>query len=169
MSAASDADFKAEANKRSAARPVADARTLVRLAAAPWSVAILAILCTVVSAEGSARPSLESAALAAGKERFERNCGICHGLDASGGGAFAEILKVEPPDLTVLSKRNNGSFPFTEVYNAIDGRNAPLAHGRAGMPIWGDRYKQSIEGGDETLVRGRILELILYLEFLQSY
>ena len=107
--------------------------------------------------------------IAAGKQRFERNCGICHGIDGKGGGAFAEILKVDPPDLTVLARRNHGSFPFTDVYNAIDGRNTPLAHGQEGMPIWGDRYKQTVEDGNETLIRGHILELILYLESLQGY
>ncbi len=69
-----------------------------------------------------------NSALVAGELRFERNCGICHGLDAKGGGAFSEILKIDPPDLTVLTKNNNGSFPFTDVYNAIDGRNISLAH-----------------------------------------
>ncbi len=110
-----------------------------------------------------------NAAFDAGRQRFEENCGICHGLDGKGMGAFSELLNVEPPDLTVLTKRNNGYFPFTDIYNAIDGRNLPLAHGREGMPIWGDRYKQSVADGSETLVRGRILELILYLQWLQEY
>ena len=104
-----------------------------------------------------------------GRQRFEQNCGICHGLDGKGMGAFSELLKVVPPDLTTLSKRNNGYFPFTDIYNAIDGRNIPLSHGSEGMPIWGDRYKQSVTDGSETLVRGRILELILYLQWLQEY
>jgi len=118
---------------------------------------------------GAAHGTEAMSALESGRDRFERNCGICHGIDGKGGGAFTEILKVNPPDLTILSRKNNGSFPFTDVYNAIDGRNTPLAHGREGMPIWGDRYKQSIEDGSETLIRGRILELIVYLESLQAY
>ena len=108
-------------------------------------------------------------ALAAGQHRFERDCGICHGLDGRGAGAFTEILNVVPPDLTVLARRNNGYFPFSLVYNTIDGRNTPLAHGRKNMPIWGDRYKQAVTDGSETLVRGRILELILYVQSLQVY
>ena len=106
--------------------------------------------------------SAESA-LAAGKDRFQRNCGICHGIDGKGGGAFTELLKVSPPDLTVLSRNNHGSFPFSDVYNSIDGRNFPLAHANSNMPSWGERYKQSVEDGNETLVRGRILELICSL------
>jgi mono/diheme cytochrome c family protein len=121
-------------------------------------------ICTSAVAESEV-----TAAFEAGKNRFEENCGICHGLDGKGMGAFSELLKVAPPDLTVLTKRNNGYFPFTDIYNAIDGRNIPLAHGREGMPIWGDRYKQAVADGSETLVRGRILELILYLQWLQEY
>jgi len=110
-----------------------------------------------------------NSAFAAGKTRFEENCGICHGIDGKGAGAFADILNVDPPDLTILTRSNNGYFPFTDIYNAIDGRNVPLAHGREGMPIWGDRYKQQVSDGSETLVRGRILELILYIQSLQAY
>jgi mono/diheme cytochrome c family protein len=139
-----------------------------RTPGAPFGIALVAaMLC--IAGPSPATDAEATSARASGKQRFERNCGICHGLDGKGGGAFTEILKVEPPDLTVLAKRHNGYFPFTEVYNAIDGRNAPLAHGRDGMPIWGERYAQDVEHGAETIVRGRILELILYLESLQTY
>jgi mono/diheme cytochrome c family protein len=131
--------------------------------------AIVVMLWLISIPQGMAEDAEAVSAIESGRDRFERNCGICHGIDGKGGGAFSEILKVNPPDLTILSRKNNGSFPFSDVYNAIDGRNTPLAHGREGMPIWGDRYKQSVEGGSETLVRGRILELILYLESLQAY
>ncbi len=127
------------------------------------------VLCVTATSCALAQSEEVNSALAAGKLRFERNCGICHGFDAKGGGAFSVILKVNPPDLTILTKNNNGSFPFTDVYNAIDGRNISLAHRREGMPIWGDRYKKSVEDGSETLIRGRILELILYLDSLQIY
>jgi hypothetical protein len=49
-------------------------------------------------------------------------------------------LKVPPPDLTVLAKKNNGVFPFNSVYEIIDGRKTVIAHGTRDMPIWGDRY-----------------------------
>jgi len=133
------------------------------------SVFAAAALGVLAFGPATAQNSDVVSAFEAGQQRFERNCGICHGLDAKGGGAFTELLKVEPPDLTVLSKNNHGDFPFTAIYNAIDGRNTPLAHGLEGMPIWGDRFKQSVEDGKETLVRGRILELILYIQSLQEY
>lgn len=104
--------------------------------------------------------------VAAGRQRFERNCAICHGFDARGNGPFAELLNVKPPDLTLLSRAQGGDFPFTRVYRRIDGRDLPLAHGTRDMPIWGARLKR--EGGDETWVRGRIFEIMLYLESLQQ-
>lgn len=105
-------------------------------------------------------------ALAAGAAHFEYNCAICHGLDARGNGAFADLLAIKPPDLTGLARAHAGNFPFTQVYRRIDGRDMPLAHGTAAMPLWGTRLKR--EGGDETYVRGRLFEIILYLESIQQ-
>lgn len=106
------------------------------------------------------------AGVEAGSQRFELSCAICHGLDARGNGPFAELLNVKPPDLTLLARAEGGDFPFSRVYQRIDGRALPLAHGTRAMPIWGQRLKR--EGGDETYVRGRILEIMLYLESLQQ-
>lgn len=111
----------------------------------------------------------DDSAISAGKDSFQRNCGICHGIDGRGSGAFAELLKVSPPDLTVLSRKNHGTFPFSDVYNSIDGRNTLRAHGERNMPIWGDRFKSSVRAGDETLIRGRIMELILYIKSIQQF
>lgn len=108
----------------------------------------------------------DAGALEAGRTRFERECALCHGLDARGDGPFAALLRVVPPDLTGLARANGGRFPFTEVYRSIDGRDRPVAHGTEDMPLWGRRLKR--EGGDETWVRGRLLELILYVESLQE-
>jgi len=113
----------------------------------------------------SVAPPIE-AGIDAGRQRFEMNCAICHGLDARGNGPFAELLNVKPPDLTLLSRAQGGDFPFSRIYRRIDGRDLPLAHGTRAMPIWGMRLKR--EGGDETYVRGRLFEIMLYLESLQQ-
>lgn len=104
--------------------------------------------------------------LAEGRARFEESCALCHGLDARGHGPFAALLKVAPPDLTGLARAAGGGFPFSDAYRAIDGRDRLLAHGGADMPVWGARWLR--EGGDETYVRGRVLEVLLYLESLQQ-
>ena len=129
-------------------------------AAAPWAGETAA-----VGKRASERQEQDTG-VEAGARRFEHNCAICHGLDARGNGPFAELLNVKPPDLTLLSRAAGGDFPFSRVYQRIDGRELPLAHGNRSMPIWGQRLKR--EGGDETYVRGRIFEIMLYLESLQQ-
>ena len=103
-----------------------------------------------------------------GKDRFMRQCGICHGIDGAGAGAFSELLVVAPPDLTVLAKNNDGHFPFQKAHQIIDGRNLPLAHGTGTMPIWGERYEHSVPNRNETIIAGRIFELLLFLESIQK-
>ena len=116
---------------------------------------------------------------------YRSGCAACHGLDGKGDGPVSSQLKVPPADLTVLSKHNNGVFPFDSVYATIDGRNAIAAHGTREMPIWGERYspngvaelnvwgrinpseiRPSID--PETVVRLRILAVIDYLKRIQE-
>jgi hypothetical protein len=58
-------------------------------------------------------------------------------------GPLAQQLKSASvmPDLTELSKKNNGVFPFMRIYETIDGTHSATWHGTRQMPIWGPRYK----------------------------
>jgi len=56
-----------------------------------------------------------------GKSEFHSSCATCHGIDGQGNGPLSSQLKVPPSDLTVLTKKNNGVFPFEAVYEIIDG------------------------------------------------
>jgi len=108
-----------------------------------------------------------------GEKEFRRNCAACHGPEGRGDGPLAEWLKQAPPSLTEISKNNNGLFPFQEIYQAIDGTTGTGAHGTSAMPIWGDRYTaetfdQVGPYGGEEIVRGRILELVFYLQTIQE-
>jgi mono/diheme cytochrome c family protein len=109
-----------------------------------------------------------------GKLEYQSNCASCHGNDGK-GGAYVDFLKVTPPDLSQLSKKNGGVFPLERVYSVIDGRQEVKAHGPRDMPIWGRDYQ--IKAGEyyvdigydpEAYVRGRILALIDYLNRLQA-
>lgn len=109
-----------------------------------------------------------------GKREYESNCIACHGKDLK-GGAYVDFLKVSPPDLTLLSKKNGGVFPLERVYAVIDGRQEVKAHGPRDMPIWGRDYQ--IKAGEyyvdmnydpEAFVRGRIFALIDYLNRMQT-
>jgi mono/diheme cytochrome c family protein len=117
-----------------------------------------------------------------GKAEYHSSCAPCHGSDGKGTGPVSAGLKVPPPDLTVLAKKNNGVFPFNSVYEMIDGRKTIIAHGTRDMPIWGDRYTpepskaliprppENILGfyDPETAVQMRILAVIDYLNRIQE-
>ncbi|MBZ5572099.1 MAG: cytochrome c [Acidobacteriia bacterium] len=45
---------------------------------------------------------------ASGQQMYSAYCAVCHGNDGKGGGPAAEALKVPPPDLTVLARKNGG-------------------------------------------------------------
>lgn len=112
-------------------------------------------------------------AIAMGKEEYLRTCSLCHGIDAKGHGVYAFELKDSPSDLTLIEKKNYGVFPFSQLYKIIDGRKEVKSHGARDMPVWGDRYSSESwlhtnAQNSETLVRGRIFELLLYLETIQK-
>lgn len=104
-----------------------------------------------------------------GRQRFVESCAACHGENAKGGGVVANLLTAKPADLTLLSKRNGGTFPFGKIYDAIDGRQKHEAHGSHEMPVWGRLWQE--DGPyerSETFVRGRILEMVIYLRSIQQ-
>lgn len=108
----------------------------------------------------------------AGKQEYTFNCAACHGETGRGDGSVAHFLNVPTPDLTALSKANDGEFPLLRVIHIIDGREGLGPHGTM-MPVWGERFTASaVEAtgsyGSEVIVRGRILSLALYLESLQQ-
>ncbi len=108
-----------------------------------------------------------------GEKEFQQRCALCHGEDAKGDGPYSFALVFKPADLTQLLIKNDGVFPFIEIYLVIDGREIVKSHGTRLMPIWGDRYNEetwSVVSPQyaKTLVRGRIFELLLYLYSIQE-
>src|SRR5579859_2850108 len=75
-----------------------------------------------------------------GQKEYAAQCSLCLGMDAKGDGVFNQVLKVVPPDLTVLTKKNGGVFPAERISSVIDGRVEIASHGPRDMPIWGKRY-----------------------------
>lgn len=107
--------------------------------------------------------------IARGRASYESFCMSCHGPEAKGNGPVATLLKVPPPDLTQISRKHNGSFPATMIYEQIDGREDIRAHGTREMPVWGNIWSEKDgvpQSEDDT--RRQISELVEYLRSIQD-
>lgn len=114
-----------------------------------------------------------------GKDEYMANCAACHGPEARGEGPVAAFMTVQPTNLRLLAKNNNNVFPLMETYQTIDGRRMVAAHGTREMPVWGRRYADAmipealrsaypIEHSPQSLVQGRILAIVYYLQTIQE-
>jgi len=114
----------------------------------------------------------EDEIIAGGRLQYQRYCVVCHGETGKGDGILAETLLIKPADLTQLSKKNEGDFPFWRTYRIIDGREEIKVHGSHAMPIWGNWFRA--EEGEEgpaawvDVARGRIWQLVYYLGSIQE-
>ena len=137
--------------------------------------ATLALLTLITTLPLSTEAFAQTEKTDLGKKEYELQCAVCHGMNAKGDGVFKQVLKVVPPDLTVLSKKNGGLFPAERISGVIDGRVEIAGHGPRDMPIWGTRYsvdaaKQFVDFpyGEETYIRARVLRLMDYLYRIQQ-
>jgi mono/diheme cytochrome c family protein len=103
-------------------------------------------------------------AAADGRQSFRTYCASCHGKEAKGDGALAEHLRVAPADLTRISERNGGEFPFDDVSKKIDGREKVSGHGNRDMPVWGDAFKTT---DTEEQAQERINQITHFLWSIQ--
>ena len=130
---------------------------------------ILSIGVTVASAgQNTGQPVPPPLVLAslAGEDSFSFNCAPCHGRAGKGDGPVAAALKTVPADLTILSRRNGGIFPTTDVIAFIIGTGRPLpAHGPGDMPVWGPLFR-ALEASDPR-VKVRIENIVAYIESIQ--
>jgi mono/diheme cytochrome c family protein len=105
-------------------------------------------------------------ATAAGQETFRSYCTSCHGKNGKGNGPDAASLKKQPPDLTLLAKKNGGKFPAATVSSVIRGTDFITDHTAQGMPVWGDAFRAV--NHDEIMVGLKIQNLTLFIESIQQ-
>jgi len=133
------------------------------------SVLIIMLLFTASAGLSLAQ---EEQLLARGQAHYQRYCAVCHGKQGKGKGPLAEYLKITPTDLTQLSKKNGGQFPFWRIYRIVDGREEVRGHGTRAMPLWGDEIrideKEARPQFQEDLIAGRIWQMLSYLQSLQE-
>lgn len=137
---------------------------------------VLAVLATGTA--GSAIAADKKAPTTMGARIYNDSCALCHGPSGKGDGFGVEFLNRQPADLTVLSRKNGGVFPFERVYDVIDGRNLVKGHGSRDMPIWGNIFsEEKVKAAEyyvdvaydmELYTRSRILAVIDYLHRIQA-
>jgi mono/diheme cytochrome c family protein len=105
-----------------------------------------------------------------GHQYFDRYCSACHGVEGHGDGPAATALQPRPADLTRIAQRRGGQFPAPEVAAYIDGRTWVPAHGQREMPVWGERFKEMLEGDalGEFVARSHVWFLLQYLQSIQQ-
>lgn len=102
-----------------------------------------------------------------GKLMYASYCAPCHGVDGRGQGPAASALKVQPADLTVLTRNHHGKYPDTHVLAVLKfGADVP-AHGSVEMPIWGPILSKvnNVNIQEQSL---RIVNLTRFLESIQQ-
>jgi mono/diheme cytochrome c family protein len=137
-----------------------------------WFAVVLISIAMLAGAQEQAQKvvkhvPVKPTSAASGEEMFNTYCAVCHGKDGKGNGPAAEALKVPPPDLTVLTKNNKGSYPSLKVSAVIRGEQAMPAHGSKDMPVWGSLFWKMSQG-HESEVQQRIANLNKYVEGMQQ-
>ena len=134
-------------------------RDLIRAVVIPFGIA--AAFVSPASAQETPVPRT------AGSSLFRTYCATCHGTQAKGDGPLAGSLRVAPRDLTLLAKRNGGTYPTDQVHRIIDGRKPVKGHGGSDMPVWGDAFKASGDGYSEEKVKEKVEALVDFLKSIQ--
>lgn len=151
-------------------KQVEKAKKKMELAAAGlWLAALLLLspaLASTATAQEVPTPGLNHSI--AGGEIFRTYCAACHGTSARGDGPLASSMTRKPADLTEIAKRNGGVYPSELVFRTIDGKNPVRGHGGPDMPVWGDAFARSRDGGDQEKVKNIITSLVAYLESIQA-
>jgi mono/diheme cytochrome c family protein len=114
----------------------------------------------VEAIQGAVGPDLGEASL--GEVVYTRYCAACHGRSLKGDGPVASGLIKRPTDLTRLSAKNGGAFPFDKVAAAIDGRHTTRVHGTPDMPVWGEVFALTA-GADAPNAEAAVKRLTHYV------
>lgn len=105
-----------------------------------------------------------------GQVVYEKECAQCHGTQGTGGGAASLGLGGPPPDLTGLSRRNDGHFPREFVRRFVMGQ-LEKDNPDAAMPDFSDVGLQHVYpkgGADGEVLESDFNDLLTYLEAIQQ-
>jgi mono/diheme cytochrome c family protein len=123
-------------------------------------VAVFMALGLASAANAQDKPEFDGAKAIRGEASYRTYCGSCHGKDAKGDGPLAKMLRVPPSDLTQLSSKNQGEFPYEEVLETIEKGSKVRGHGSSDMPAWGTDFLQT---DTKAEARERMMNLVQYI------
>jgi mono/diheme cytochrome c family protein len=105
-----------------------------------------------------------------GAQLYLRFCASCHGKHGAGDGIVAPYLKLSPPDLRLMARRNGGTFPAERAHRIIDGREDLPPHGERAMPVWGTDFAIAASGSADAraVAESSISRLVEYLQSIQK-
>jgi mono/diheme cytochrome c family protein len=113
-------------------------------------------LCLALAACGSGGHQLDAEAAGKGELIFARYCTSCHGTSAVGDGELAANLDAPVPDLTKLSSRHGGEFPWDAVSNSV--AKGTKGHDTPDMPNWTEVFGKT--EGTEAASPEQAIELV---------
>jgi mono/diheme cytochrome c family protein len=106
--------------------------------------------------------------LSDGKQEYEESCASCHGADGKGRGELGVKLFKKPSDLTTISERNDGHFPFQRIFEIIAGDTPVAGHETIHMPEYAERMKGDNFKPGYHQAHIRILQLTHYIQSIQA-
>ena len=135
-----------------------------------WLARALLFAALIVGAPqpSHAQDAPDEAVLGQGKSDFQWHCTTCHGPDGKGDGPMAKMLIKRPADLTSIAKRNDGTFPFWQVYRIIAGNEEVPGHETFQMPNFWRRFNKDEKDWGFLPPQLRVLVLTHYVESLQK-
>jgi mono/diheme cytochrome c family protein len=129
-------------------------------------ILVVASLAAAASLDGQAPAAAQAddADPLTGSISFDLYCASCHGRSGQGSGPAASSLRTTPADLTLLARRNGGTFPRERVTATIDGSSGSATHGGPDMPVWGPMFRALDSDGREAV---RLRNLVAFVESIQ--
>jgi mono/diheme cytochrome c family protein len=129
---------------------------------------VFSLIAALGPAAAIADENAAAATHAVGAALYKIHCAPCHGVSGRGDGPKAAMLEFAPADLTRITERNRGRFPFERVVQIVDGRKPPKGHVRSDMPVWADALLDPHERYDPQKVKTKIRQIVQYLASIQE-
>lgn len=102
---------------------------------------------------------------------YAENCAACHGPAGLGNGPAAVGMTPAPPNLTLLSQKNEGVFPKSRVMGQLIGYT--MGRSEAHMPVFEELRDGPVVmfddgSGEPVATPARVVALADYLQSLQK-